>query len=206
MKILVFSDSSFFYILDMVGSTAVVGILIDRKYLSVANVGDSKAILCRNGSPVELSIEHNPSNQEEVKRIIESGGNIDWDSRFRPLVDSRLSMTRSFGNLLLKSKGVISEPSVKHETINDLTDSFVVLCSDGITHAMTNNEICYIIGQHDNANDAAEDLASTAQQYGSIDDCTCLIVPFYAWRTIDVKMPNTNYGAFRTFVGGRSDG
>jgi len=191
---------------DMVGSTAVTSILVDNTYLTVANVGDSKAILCRNGESVELSIEHHPDNVDEALRVKEAGGHIDWDSRFKPLVNSRLSMTRSFGNLLLKPKGVISEPSIKNILINEAIDSFLVLCSDGITHAMSDEEIVYVVGQHDKPIDAAEDLTSTAQQYGSTDDCTALVVPLPAWRCVDVKMKVNTASMFRTLTGGRSNG
>merc|ERR1719450_1697372 len=115
---------------DMVGSTAVVAELVDNKFLSVANVGDSKAILCRDGVPVELSVEHVPTNTEESERIKSNGGWIDWDSRLTPLVNGRLAMTRSFGNMLLKPDIVSCKPYIRHEMLDELKDSFIVLCSD----------------------------------------------------------------------------
>jgi serine/threonine protein phosphatase PrpC len=39
------------------GSTATVA-LVRRDKIIVANVGDSRAVLCRNGRPVDLSTEH----------------------------------------------------------------------------------------------------------------------------------------------------
>lgn len=42
---------------DAVGSTAVVSILTPEKIV-VANCGDSRAVLCRNGKPVPLSSDH----------------------------------------------------------------------------------------------------------------------------------------------------
>lgn len=190
----------------MVGSTAVVGLLIDNNYLTIANVGDSKAILCRSGRPIELSVEHIPENQQEAERVIAAGGWIDWDSKFKPLIGGRLSMTRSFGNLLLKSTGVISRPSIHHQMIDDFVDSFVVLCSDGITHSMTDEEIVYIVSQHDEPNYAAEDLTTTSQQYGSDDDATAVVVPLGGWRSMEIKTSRIDYSMFRTVVGCRSGG
>lgn len=45
---------------DAVGSTAVVAILTPEKIV-VANCGDSRAVLCRNGKPVPLSSDHKVS-------------------------------------------------------------------------------------------------------------------------------------------------
>lgn len=45
---------------DAVGSTAVVAIVTPEKIV-VANCGDSRAVLCRNGKPVPLSSDHKVS-------------------------------------------------------------------------------------------------------------------------------------------------
>jgi len=55
-------------------------LIIKNKIIS-ANVGDSRAIMCRqvNGgwNVVELSIDHKPSLEREKKKILESGGRVD---------------------------------------------------------------------------------------------------------------------------------
>lgn len=43
------------------GSTAVTAILIDGVRLIVANVGDSRAVLCKCGDAIQLSVDHEPS-------------------------------------------------------------------------------------------------------------------------------------------------
>ena len=53
------------------GSTAVTGILINGEKLVIANVGDSRAVICKNGVAKQLSIDHEPSKE---KRLIESRG------------------------------------------------------------------------------------------------------------------------------------
>lgn len=45
---------------DAVGSTAVVSVVTPEKIV-VANCGDSRAVLCRNGKPVPLSTDHKVS-------------------------------------------------------------------------------------------------------------------------------------------------
>lgn len=43
------------------GSTAVTAILIDGQKLWVANVGDSRAVISKNGQAMQMSIDHEPS-------------------------------------------------------------------------------------------------------------------------------------------------
>lgn len=54
------------------GSTAVTAILIDGERLVVANVGDSRAVICKQGTAEQLSIDHEPN--KERKNIERKGG------------------------------------------------------------------------------------------------------------------------------------
>lgn len=53
------------------GSTAVAAILINGVKLLIANVGDSRAISCKNGRAKPLTVDHEP---EREKDLIESRG------------------------------------------------------------------------------------------------------------------------------------
>lgn len=53
------------------GSTAVTAILINCQKLLVANVGDSRAVICKNGVAKQLSVDHEP---EKEKDTIENKG------------------------------------------------------------------------------------------------------------------------------------
>lgn len=56
------------------GSTAVTAILIDKKHLLVANVGDSRAVLSKDGVALQLSIDHEPGDPTEKGEIENRGG------------------------------------------------------------------------------------------------------------------------------------
>lgn len=54
------------------GSTAVTAIVIDGKDLWVANVGDSRAVVCERGSANQITVDHEP--HAERRRIEKQGG------------------------------------------------------------------------------------------------------------------------------------
>lgn len=50
------------------GSTCVLGVVMNGK-LTLANIGDSTALLVKNSNVIELTSEHNYSRLDEFKRI-----------------------------------------------------------------------------------------------------------------------------------------
>ncbi|MBA0865939.1 hypothetical protein Goshw_016574 [Gossypium schwendimanii] len=122
---------------DTVGSTAVVAIVTPDKVV-VANCGDSRAVLCRNGRPVPLSSDHKPDRPDELNRIQEAGGRvIFWDG---PRVLGVLAMSRAIGDNYLKPY-VSCEPEV---TVTDRTaeDECLILASDGLWDVVSNDTAC----------------------------------------------------------------
>jgi len=49
-------------------------LLLTQDKIFLANIGDSRAILCRNGLAINLSQDHKPDNPDEKTRIKKSGG------------------------------------------------------------------------------------------------------------------------------------
>ncbi|CAK9323683.1 unnamed protein product [Citrullus colocynthis] len=156
------------------GSTAVTAILIDGHKLVVANVGDSRAVLCRNGVTEQLSVDHEPTKE---KREIESRGgfvsNIPGDV---PRVDGQLAVARAFGDKSLKVH-LSSEPDVEVKTVDETTE-FMILASDGIWKVMTNQEAVESIRHIKDANIAAKRLIDEAVSRKSKDDISCIVVRF----------------------------
>lgn len=53
------------------GSTAATAILINQEKLVMANVGDSRAVLCSNGKAKQITIDRDPLKETE---LVESRG------------------------------------------------------------------------------------------------------------------------------------
>ena len=62
------------------GSTAIAALVHgtppDDVRVIVANVGDSRAVLCRNGRAVALSDDHKPDRPDETRRVRRAGGHV----------------------------------------------------------------------------------------------------------------------------------
>jgi serine/threonine protein phosphatase PrpC len=75
------------------GSTANV-MLWDQStgYAYIANTADTRAVLCRSGEALDLSIDRKASDPEEIARIAESGGFI-----VKGRVQGSLAVSRALG-------------------------------------------------------------------------------------------------------------
>ncbi|KAJ1394897.1 PPM-type phosphatase domain [Sesbania bispinosa] len=110
------------------GSTAVAAILINGVKLVVVNVGDSRAISCKNGLAKQITVDHDP---EKEKDLVESrGGFVSKKPGSVPRVDGQLAMTRAFGDGKLKEH-ITAEPDVMIQKIGEDTE-FIILASDGL--------------------------------------------------------------------------
>jgi len=56
------------------GSTAVTAIVVDGKDMWIANVGDSRAVVCERGAANQLTVDHEPHTTNERQRIEKQGG------------------------------------------------------------------------------------------------------------------------------------
>lgn len=71
--------------------------LIRENQLTVANVGDSRCVLCRGKTAVDMSKDHKPEDQIELDRITKAGGKITHDGR----VNGGLNLSRAIGLLFV---------------------------------------------------------------------------------------------------------
>lgn len=168
------------------GSTAVTVILLNGETLVVANVGDSRAVVCEAGRARQLSVDHEPLRERDA---IESRGgfvtemhgtisirnlhhNLIW--RDVPRVDASLAMSRAFGDRKLKEH-ISSDPDVAIEDIGDDTE-LVVVASDGLWKVMSNQEAVDEVRDTRDARKAAVKLVDSAVDRGSKDDIACVVV------------------------------
>lgn len=177
------------------GSTATCLLAVDD-VLYVANLGDSRAVLCRMEQAEDsgkrkcvtlaLSKEHNPTIYEERMRIQRAGGTV-RDGR----VLGVLEVSRSIGDGQYKRCGVISTPDLRRCQLSP-NDKFVLLACDGLFKVFSADEAVQFVlgvlenetvelkeGQSEGAGlfeAACQRLASEAVRRGSADNVTVILV------------------------------
>ena len=184
------------------GSTCTT-LIINLEKIICANLGDSRAVLGKyeNGiyTALNLSQDHKPNNPIEMKRILINGGRIKpyYDEELKQYLGPErvwlknseipgLAMTRSIGDNVAHSVGVISEPEILKYEFNG-NEKFIILASDGIWEYIDSDECINIIKDfYENNMDAIGALNSLVKEAfnrwknmeDSIDDITAIVVFF----------------------------
>lgn len=116
---------------DKVGAAVVVAV-VDAHIVTVAHVGDTRAVLCRAGCAVPLTSDHKPDIPAEQMRIEAAGGFVrDCNGMCRAL--GMLAMSRAVGDRFMKPM-ISAEPDVACFERHD-ADQFLLLASDGLWDA-----------------------------------------------------------------------
>ncbi len=184
------------------GSTCVSLIYTPEK-LIVPNIGDSRAVLGRlvnketnEYKAINLSRDHKPTEKDEAQRIIENDGRIQpftEDGEFvgpeRVWIKEEevpgLAMTRSFGDRVAATVGVMSEPEIKEFNFEE-GDKFMIIASDGIWEFISSQECIDIIKDYYDKNDLKgcceylyqESSKRWLKEEEVIDDTTLILVFF----------------------------
>eukprot|EP00871_Galdieria_phlegrea_P003543 jgi/Galph1/418/GphlegSOOS_G5248.1 len=159
-----------------VGATAVTCYIKTsgkNRVLFCANVGDSRAVLSRNGKALRLSYDHKASDAMEVDRITKDGGYI-----IMKRVNGVLSVSRALGDHAMKSV-VIGEPYVTSETLTE-DDKFLILACDGLWDVVEDQEVVnFVMHLHINGLDVqniSERLVRLALDRGSTDNISVMVI------------------------------
>jgi len=183
------------------GTTLVFAIKNGNR-LYVGNLGDSRCVLARKGKKegemeaVPLSEDNKPEQPGEKARILARGGVVhplpggsegeDCGPNRVWLADADipgLAMSRSIGDEVAQTVGVISEPVIVSHDITE-NDVFAIWASDGVWEFISNKEAVDIV--HKNGSDldkaAAALIAESDRRWQEeedvVDDITCVICRF----------------------------
>ena len=137
------------------GSTAVACWVVSppdeepKRTVIAANVGDSRAVMSRNGVAVDLTLDHKPNIESEKARVEALGGKVVWcgvvDDEGKPVpnagiyrVNGNLALSRAIGDRS-ERPAVTSKPDLTTYAIED-DDEFIVLASDGLWDVMSSQD------------------------------------------------------------------
>ena len=144
---------------DSSGSCGIMAMIQNNKII-IANVGDSRLVLFKNGKVFFATEDHKPNTETEKKRIKNAGGEIYQTFTYFPLrqngreieapwrvLPGRLSVSRTFGDVEAKDPKfggiggvVMALPDITEFDLDDEFNFMVIGC-DGIFDVLSNEEI-----------------------------------------------------------------
>ena len=144
---------------DSSGSCGIMAMIQNNKII-IANVGDSRLVLFKNGKVFFSTEDHKPNTETEKKRIKNAGGEIYQTFTYFPLrqngreieapwrvLPGRLSVSRTFGDVEAKDPKfggiggvVMALPDITEFDLDDEFNFMVIGC-DGIFDVLSNEEI-----------------------------------------------------------------
>ncbi|XP_038884309.1 probable protein phosphatase 2C 2 [Benincasa hispida] len=164
-----------------VGSGAcAASVLVKDGELHVANVGDCRVVLSRNGVATPLTKQHRLCREEERLRIEKSGGFVECKNGVWR-VQGSLAVSRAIGDLHLK-EWVISEPEI-HRLPLTPDCQFLIMASDGLWDKVKDqeavDEVMREMGEENNKKEAMKAckmLLEMSFRRGNMDDVTVMVV------------------------------
>lgn len=176
---------------DKPGGSTATCVLVTPQRLYLANCGDSRAVLFRNGVTSVCTVDHRPTLAKEKARIENAGGSVMIDR-----VNGSLAVSRALGdyqfklNILLPptEQMVSPEPDI-YVCERTLNDQFVVIACDGIWDVMTNEDVCAFIHSRllvtQDLPEIVNSVLEVCLHKGSRDNMTLLLLLLPGAPTID---------------------
>jgi serine/threonine protein phosphatase PrpC len=140
--------------------TTIVGLSFVGGRCYVAHVGDSRAYRFRRGRLLQLTEDHSLANEYLRMRVLRRE-----DLPHFP-----------YKNVIVRALGLQDDVAVDTQARTCRPEDRYLLCSDGLTDLVSDEEIYEVLSGWDGAQNAAQELVRRALQYGGIDNVTVLIV------------------------------
>lgn len=144
--------------LQGMGTTATA-LLLCGKYGFVAHVGDSRAYLIRDGKIAQLSEDHSLINEQ-----LKAG-----------LITPTQARYSRFRNVITRSIGFEDDVDVDMIALDTLANDALILCSDGLTSLVTEEEINHICNSY-TIHEIPQILVDLANQRGGDDNISVIVV------------------------------
>lgn len=143
------------------GTTVVMAVWRKGDEIFITGVGDSRAYLIRGSEIQQLTVDHSLA-----QALVEA-----------KTISAEEAREHRFRNVLWKylgTKEVGDGPEVKLMPIEP-GDRFV-LCTDGVTGAVTDQRILECVREHEDMQKCADALGQLALELGSRDNVSCIII------------------------------
>ena len=135
------------------GTTIVFAIQVGEKFF-IGGVGDSRVYLLRNDVLHQLTTDHSLT-----QALVDAG-----------TITPEEALTHRYKNVLYRYLGT------KARHLDPTPLDRMILCSDGVTDGISDEKLQELLGQFDEPQQAAEEIVKAAQEGGSKDNITCIVI------------------------------
>lgn len=140
------------------GTTFVACSIVDN-HVYIANVGDSRLYL------IGRDIRQITRDHSLVEEMV-----------LRGQIDKEEARTHVNKNIITRAIGVLDDVSPELFSVDLTESSILLLCSDGLTNMVSDQEILEIIKSEDNIKGQVEELVRKANENGGKDNITAMII------------------------------
>lgn len=145
--------------LDGMGTTLVI-LAICKSKGYIANIGDSRAYLIDKTKIKQLTTDH--SYIEELLR--------------KGTISKEAAMIHPQRNIITRAVGTDLDVVADYTTININKGDVLLLCSDGLSNVLKEDEIKEIVVSSQSAEEASDRLLKEANQKGGYDNISVVVV------------------------------
>lgn len=140
--------------------TTLTAVFLSQKTLYIGHVGDSRAYLYREGKLTQLTEDHSL-----VAELVKQGRLTPEEAEKHP---QRAIVTRALG----------AEPTIEADTFSQKIKigDRVLLCSDGLNVAVTDDKIAAILASESDLKKACQKLIKAANDKGGPDNITVVLM------------------------------
>jgi protein phosphatase len=142
-------------------ATTMVATAITGQIAYIANVGDSRGYHWRSNALRQVT-----KDQSLVAKLVEEGAITEAEAANHP-----------HRNVILYSIGSEKTPQIDLFEVNLDPGDKILMCSDGLTRHVADQEICEILGR-ENLDTAANHLIQLANERGGQDNISAAIIDF----------------------------
>lgn len=146
-----------------IGTTVTLAVVKNDKAY-VANVGDSRTYLFRDGYLTQITVDHSWVAEQVAHGII----------------TPEQAETHTHKNIITRSLGIYPSVQVDIFATDLLPGDKLLLCSDGLTGPVKDIEIAQILEFSRTPKEACEELIDTANQGGGPDNISAIVVQLAA--------------------------
>ena len=140
--------------------TTLTAAIVDDAELQLAHVGDSRAYLLRAGSLRRLTDDHTL-----VARMVKAGEITEAEAEIHP-----------HRNVLTRALGTEPDVRVDEREVGLMGSDRLLLCSDGLTGMVTEDQIQAILEATGSPQQTADRLVRAANRAGGVDNVTVVVL------------------------------